>query len=357
MTNPDVPTSATAVATRLATIVPSDVLATLAFLVVVNFAVVIVGVESPPLRVALGAPLLLFLPGYVLVATLFPRASVPEDRQRADGWSIVPVQYAEIDGAERAALSFGLSLAVLPLFGIAIAFSPWPYAADVVVPGLSLLVLVGAAASAARRVAVDPDARFEVPFRAWAGRLWDFMFDGNGVNTAVNVALVLSVVLSIAVAGYAFAAPQDGERYSELTLVTENESGEYVAGDYPENFTAGEERDLTVGVENSEQVETEYTIVAQVERVDENASDGGVTVLETSELRRTSMTLDPGERRYDEHAVAPETTGEDLRLSYYLYKGDAPETADADSAYRHAYVWIDVSDETPSNSSTPALAA
>jgi len=245
---------------------------------------------------------------------------------------------------------------VLPLFALAIAFSPWPYAADVVVPGLSLFVLVGAAASATRRGAVDPDARFEVPFRAWFRRLWSFMFDGSGVNTAVNVALVLSVVLSVAVVGYAFAAPQDGERYSEISLVTENESGEYVAGDYPENFTAGEERDLTVGVENNEQVETEYTIVAQVERVDTDAGGGGVTVLETSELRRTSLTLDPGEQQYDDHAVAPETTGEGLRLSYYLYKGEAPETAGADSAYRHVYVWIDVSDETLSNSSAPALA-
>jgi len=284
MTNPDVPTSATGVAARLATRVPSDVIAMLAFLVVVNLAVAVVGVESPPLRVALGAPLLLFLPGYVLITTLFPRAVVPEDQQRAGGWSVVPAQYSEINGAERAALSFGLSLAVLPLFGIAVAFSPWPYAVDVVVPGLSLFVLVGAAASAARRGAVDPDSRFEVPFRA-------------------------------------------------------------------------EERDLTVGVENNEQVESEYTIVTQVERVETNASGGGVTVLETSELRRTSMTLDPGEQQYDDHAVAPETTGEDLRLSYYLYKGDAPETADADSAYRHVYLWIDVSDETVSNSSTPTLAA
>jgi len=356
MSNPDFSTSATGVASRLATRIPSDVLATLAFLLVVNFAVMVVGVESPPLRVVLGTPLLLFLPGYVLVTTLFPRASVPEEQQQSSGWSVVPTQYAEINGAERAALSFGLSLAVLPLFGIAVAFSPWPYAVDVVVPGLSLLVLVGAAASAARRSAVDPNSRFDVPFRAWAGRLWRFMFDGGGANAAVNVALVLSVVLSVVVVGYAFAAPQDGERYSELTLVTENESGEYVAGDYPENFTAGEERGLTVGVENNEQVETEYTIVTQVERVDTDASDGSVTVLETSELRRTSLTLDPGEQQYDDHAVAPEMTGDDLRLSYYLYEGEAPETADPDSAYRHVYLWIDVSDETLSNSSAPVVA-
>ncbi|WP_256394048.1 DUF1616 domain-containing protein [Natronoarchaeum rubrum] len=346
MTNPDVSTSTPGLASRLATRIPSDVYATLAFLVLVNLAVVVVGVESPPLRVALSAPLLLFLPGYVLVASLFPRASLPEDHHQSSGWNVVPAQHTELDGPERAALSFGLSLAVLPLFGIAIAFSPWPFADDVVVPGLSLLVLLGAATSAARRGAVAPESRFDVPFRAWAGRLWNFISGDGAANTVVNVALVLSVVLSVAVVGYAFAAPQDGERYSGLSLVTENESGEYVAGGYPENFTAGEERDLTVAVENSEQVETEYTVVTRVERVDTNASGGPVTVLEATELRRATMTLDPGQRRYDEHAVAPETTGENLLLSYYLYRGDAPETVGPDTAYRHVYIWIDVSDDS-----------
>lgn len=58
------------------------------------------------LRVALGLPFLLFLPGYTLVATLFPR------RQG-------------IDVLERIALSFGMSIAIVSLIGLILNFSNW----------------------------------------------------------------------------------------------------------------------------------------------------------------------------------------------------------------------------------------
>src|SRR6266545_1597981 len=48
----------------------------------------------------------LFVPGYVLVAALFPGGQ-------------------EIDWIERIALSFGLSIAVVPLLGLVLNFTPW----------------------------------------------------------------------------------------------------------------------------------------------------------------------------------------------------------------------------------------
>nr|QNO53661.1 hypothetical protein DJFKIEJF_00025 [Methanosarcinales archaeon ANME-1 ERB6] len=48
--------------------------------------------EISPIRIILGLPLVLFLPGYSLIATLFPRKD-------------------DLDGIERIALSFGLSIA------------------------------------------------------------------------------------------------------------------------------------------------------------------------------------------------------------------------------------------------------
>jgi len=45
--------------------------------------------------------LVLFLPGYTLIATLFPRKD-------------------DLDGIERVALSFGLSIAITPLLGLAL---------------------------------------------------------------------------------------------------------------------------------------------------------------------------------------------------------------------------------------------
>ena len=41
--------------------------------------------------------------------------------------------------------------------------------------------------------------------------------------------------------------------------------------------------------------------------------------------------------------VAPTATGEDLRLTYYLYRGDAPSDPSEGSAYRTLSLWVDVS--------------
>lgn len=345
MSNPSRVSTANGIVSRLVAISPPDVVAILGFLAVVNLSIVVVGVVSAPLRVALGAPLLLFLPGYVLVTTLFPRATVPETRQRSGAFSVLPKQYSALNGPERAALSLGLSLAILPLFALVVAFSRWSFTVDAVVPGLSLFVLLGAVTSALVRSTVSPEARFEVPIRAWTSGMWNFMSAGNHLNTAVNVALVLSIVLSVAVVGFAFAAPQDGERYSEMTLLTETEDGEYVAGEYPEVFATGEQRDLVVGIENNEQVQTEYTVVTRVERV--STSDGSVAVLEANEVRRRVVTLDSGDQWYDSHTITLDTTGEDLRLSYYLYRDGVPETVNEETAYRHTYIWVDVTDDSP----------
>ncbi len=58
------------------------------------------------LRVALGLPFILFFPGYVLIAALFSRKD-------------------DLSGIERVALSFGLSIAVVPLIGLGLNYTPW----------------------------------------------------------------------------------------------------------------------------------------------------------------------------------------------------------------------------------------
>ena len=62
--------------------------------------------ETLPLRVVLALPLMLFIPGYCVIAALFPK----------DG---------DINLIERFVLSFGLSIAIVPLIGLGLNFTPW----------------------------------------------------------------------------------------------------------------------------------------------------------------------------------------------------------------------------------------
>ncbi|MBC7129987.1 DUF1616 domain-containing protein [Candidatus Bathyarchaeota archaeon] len=74
------------------------------------------------LRMALGSLFVLFLPGYSLVEALYPRTE-------------------ELEPLERLALSIGLSLALVPLVGLALNYSPWGIRLNPVIAGLSLLTL------------------------------------------------------------------------------------------------------------------------------------------------------------------------------------------------------------------------
>ncbi|HZA21889.1 MAG TPA: DUF1616 domain-containing protein [Dehalococcoidia bacterium] len=65
----------------------------------------IYSVPLEPVRVALGVLFVLFFPGYVLVSALYP-------------WR------EQLQGVERIALGLGLSLALVPLLGLALNFTP-----------------------------------------------------------------------------------------------------------------------------------------------------------------------------------------------------------------------------------------
>jgi len=57
-------------------------------------------------RLTLGLALVLLFPGYTLISALFPKAK-------------------DLDVIERVALSFGLSIAIVPLIGLILNYTPW----------------------------------------------------------------------------------------------------------------------------------------------------------------------------------------------------------------------------------------
>ena len=84
----------------------SDLLIVMGLVLLTDLFVLAPGLNGSMVRNILGLPLILFFPGYALLAALFPAKS-------------------DLDGVERAALSFGLSIAVVPLIGLGLNYSPW----------------------------------------------------------------------------------------------------------------------------------------------------------------------------------------------------------------------------------------
>jgi uncharacterized membrane protein len=232
---------------------PADLVAVAALVVLATLAATLPVVSETPLRVVLGLPLVLFAPGYALVAALFPEdGSSPSEGDGVDTL-VAEMTRDGIDTVERGVLSFGLSIAVVPLLGIALSFTPWGLRFGPVVACVSGFTLVATAVAVKRRLEVPASERLHVPLRTWIRTGYDeFLSPETCIDGTLNVVLVCGVLLAVGSVGYAVAVPADGESFSELYLVTEDDTGDRVAGDYPQNLTVGESTDLVTGIRNHE---------------------------------------------------------------------------------------------------------
>ncbi|WIV67491.1 DUF1616 domain-containing protein [Natrialbaceae archaeon AArc-T1-2] len=320
---------------RLVTEMPTDLAGVAGFVFVAVTVLAVVDVGSTLVRAAVGFPLLCFLPGYATVSALFPRAS---DTRLATE-TAVPAGTSGISDLERLALAFGLSVAILPLLALVIAAGSWGYSTGVVVTVLAGYVLGLVAIATVRRRRVPRAERYRIHLGRRVETARTAIFDTNSaVHTAINVALVVSMVLALTTVGYALVSPQSGEQYTSLELLTENDSGEYVTGEYPSTVDAGESVPVTIAVENWEGDDTEYTAVVQEQRL----TNGEVN--ERTEIDRLEYAVSDGETAYGESDVTPVADGGTVRITVLLYVDDVPETPTTDNAYRYTYFWIEVTD-------------
>ena len=330
-------------------LVPADLLATVVFVVAVNLVVFVPVLNETPLRVPLGLVFVLFIPGYALIAALFPEQgespTVEDDAELgAEGW-LAGRQRSGIDGIERVALSFGLSIAVVPLIGLALNFTPWGIRLAPIMVATSVFVLVMAAVATYRRWQLPAEERFAVPYRGWYERACAEVFEPDDrLDAALNVALALSMLLAVGALGFVVMFPPTGEQFSALYLLTEDDDGELVAANYPTEFVVGESQPIVVGVDNNEHSVENYTLVIQVQR--EEFVDNESVILEIEELQRQEFTLAHDETWMETVDIALELIGEDLRLQFLLYMdGEVPDQPRADTAYRDAHLWITVGED------------
>ena len=366
---------------------PADLAAVVVLTLLTCGAVFVPWINETPLRILFGLPFVLFLPGYAFIAALFPEAGEspvaddsderetsdtqaesgsetdPEPTETDDSrFAIANRDRSGIDGIERVALSFGLSIAIVPLLGLVLNFTPWGIRLTPIMVTVAGFTLVSTAVAARRRAALPVDEQFSVPYRSWidAGRTELFEPDTR-LDGILNIVLIASVLLAVGSVAFAVAVPPQGEQFSEFYILTEDDDGELVADGYPTTFVAGESAPVVVGIGNNEHETTEYTVIIEVQVVEhvENESTGAVdsgetatnttaanttetVVLERDRLDELSTTLEHNETWHQTHELSPTQTGQDLRVQYLLYRGEPPENPTRENAYRDLHLWVDV---------------
>ncbi|MFC7098972.1 DUF1616 domain-containing protein [Halobaculum marinum] len=318
--------------------VPTDVPFVAGYALLVG-VLVLAGVVGGAVRVVLAAPLILFLPGYALLSVLFP-ADRPADAERPSVWRLPTAD--GLGWFERCSLAVPTSVALGPLVAVSLAAVGVPLTTLTVTTTLVALVLLASAAGAVRRIQLAPAARYDVPVGRWREELrtrWGG--DGSRIDRGLDVLVALAVVLAVSGLAVGFAAPDTGESYTEAALLTQG-NDRLVAGNYPEAVQAGQSTDLVLTLDNRLGVDAEYEVVVVLDRVRGANTTESLTVLERNELSRFSVSVADGQQAQQNLSVSPTLLGENLRLSVFVYRGEAPANPSGATADEHLYLWIDV---------------
>jgi len=269
-------------------------------------------------RQILGLVFVLFLPGYAATAALFPEND-------------------QIDGIERTALSFGLSIAIVPLIGLALNFTPWGIRLDPIMASVSGFILLASAIGWYRRSRLPVDERFAI--------VVDFKMDFRGmpmVDKLLTIGIVVMLVASVVVLAWAITTPRTGERFTQLAIL--GPGG--MATDYPRDLTVGQQGTVLLSVKSFEHQPMNYSLVIVLT----TAADGNFEIAENSIDWDQSHALTPHvaiaqnfslvhldyyNQTFNFTVTAPGT----WKLQFLLFTEGQPVSQDA---YLEVHLWLEV---------------
>ncbi|RLE15277.1 hypothetical protein DRJ04_00770 [Candidatus Aerophobetes bacterium] len=250
------------------------------------------------IRIIVGLPFILFFPGYTLIAALFPKKT-------------------QLDTIERVALSFGLSIAVVPLIGLILNYTPWGIKLYPILVSLTGFIVVMSAVAWIRRFYVLPPERLSININI------DFSSFGtqSKLDKALTVILIGAIIAAIGTLIYVISTPKVGEKFTEFYILGEEGKAE----GYPKQLVVGEEGYVILGIVNHEYEPVTYTAKVLIGE-EENKSIGPIT-------------LKHEEKWEKKISFTPTKPGKNIKVRFLLFKDNQPEP------YRSLHLWIDVTEK------------
>jgi uncharacterized membrane protein len=250
---------------------------------------------------------MLFSPGYTLVTALFPGKS-------------------GLQRTERLALSIGLSLAVVPLIGLILNYTPWGIRLHPILISLTVFIMTMCTIAFLRRNHLSDDDKYDFgsmltirKARAKEEPTLPSLKNKKWMDRLLNIMLALAAVVCICTIVYAIATPKTGEKFSEFYIL----GTEGKAENYPRDVKLGSPISLTIGVMNHEQTETTYTVKVIIDGVNNRVLP--------------MITLAPEQKQEQAISFTPAKVGENQKVEFLLFKNAETEP------YLTLHIWVNVS--------------
>ena len=271
-----------------------DLLAIIALTALLTICIVSVTSNIP--RVIIGLPFILFFPGYALTAALFRRKDA-------------------LSNIERIALSIGLSLAIVPLMGLALNYI-WEISLYPILVSNAGFTVIMCAVALFRRQRLPPQDRFEPQIDVRLPR-WSQQSRLDRVLTIILAIVALGAICS---AIYVVAHPKPGERFTEFYLLGLGGTAEYL----PHDMALGADADVIVGIANREGKDVTYQVRVSLDSTEVRAIDG--------------VALQDGGTWEETVTLAPTKGGDNQEVKFLLYRHGESEP------YHELHLWINVRD-------------
>ena len=276
-----------------------DLMLVLLFAFLAYLFVLVPPFNQTPLRIGFALPILLFIPGYVLIAAMFPRRE-------------------ELSGIERFTLSIGLSIAIFVFDGFAISVTAWRFRPEPIILSLSLITLILTLVTFLVRLRIPKEERFYFDLSLFTKFLESLRSDEK--PTDIERALVIALVGSIIIASGMLI-------YAKVTFEDEKFTAFYILGEggKAENYTTElhllEPSSMIVGIENYEHAPAKYTLQVKL---------GGYPI-----YKQQIPTLAHGEKWKDTVFFTPKHVAKHVKLEFLLYKDETI------NPYRSVHLWVD----------------
>ena len=315
---------------------------------IVGMALILLDINSL-VRMIIALPILLFIPGYLLVFVLFPAKKTDEG----------------ITDVDRIALSLGLSLAVLPLAGVFLYYTPWGMQLVPIVVLLELLIVAVGLVAIFRWFRISPDNRYSLRFTISLPK------DETRSDKALTVVLVVCMLFAGSLAIFTIFTPKREEHFTEFYILGPS----HQAYNYPIELMPNQSAVVILGVVNHEKTVMNYTIEVWLSnqtteynastKINETVYHNFWFVDKIQSQNMTPQPIVPGETQPSQweepylinvsqfHLLQNRsyrvvfllyTTPTQNYLQNADYRSLAPEKAESDhtTAYRSLFLWINV---------------
>jgi|GEM_PF-743345 len=305
------------------------------------------------IRIILSLPVIFFVPGYLLVLSLFP----------------LKKNNSNITTIERITLSIGLSIAVVPLIGFILNYTPWGLRLEPILLSIFIFVIGFGIISLLKWYKTMPNERVTLSLNLSLSKS-EFKID-----KILTIMVIISIILVISLSIYIVMNPQRSKPFTEFylfgpTLISERADGYIINQTYSTNLTRGLNYSVKLEIDNHEYKTVNYTIDIWLfnQSTNNNLSEYGTvvhnmwfldkitTTLEHSDIDVEKPVIHQWEYDYSFDFFTMNKTGQ-FKLVFLLFTNSTAnftknkdyknQNTGIENFYRELYLWVEIYDRVP----------